>query len=285
MLNLTSPIIVKSLLEQYNIIPSKRLGQNFLIDKNILDKIVATSDLSEHDIVIEVGPGVGALTQELATRVKKVIAIEKDRKMCEILREVLKDFHNIEIVNEDILKWDVCRVCDTRQNYKVIANLPYYITSPVIRKFLESLLSPDFMVFMVQKEVGERIIAQPPHMSILAVSVQLYAQPKIVAKVSKNCFLPAPNVDSAIVKIDVNRSLCSSADKNKFFQLVKAGFAQKRKLLISNITKGLSVKREVVEQAFEKSKINVQSRAQELAINQWITLLQEIEGYIIMKAK
>lgn len=280
-MNLSSPAVLTLLLEKHNIYPSKRLGQNFLIDKNILDKIVATSDLSEHDTVIEVGPGVGVLTQELATRVKRVIAIEKDRKMCEILQEVLKDFHNVEIVNEDILKWDICRVCDTRQNYKVIANLPYYITSPVIRKFLESPLSPEFMVFMVQKEVGERIIAKPPHMSILAVSVQLYAEPKIVARVSKNCFLPAPTVDSAIVKITIRNSSDQRAiDKHAFFQLVKAGFAQKRKLLISNIVNGLSIKREIVERAFEKAKVNIQARAQELATDQWITLLQEIKDMI-----
>jgi len=137
---------------------------------------------------------------------------------------------------------------------------------------------------MVQKEVGERIIAKPPHMSMLAVSVQVYAKPKIVAKVSRNCFLPAPNVDSAIIHIDLDNSLYPKADKDKFFQLVKAGFAQKRKLLINNIVKGVAIEREVAEQAFEKTKINFQARAQELSINQWITLLQEIEGYIIISS-
>lgn len=278
-MNLTSPKVVQGLLERYNIRPRRGLGQNFLIDRNILNKIIAVPDLSKQDIVVEVGPGVGTLTQELALRVNKVIAIEKDRKMCEILTEVLKDFKNVEILNEDIL---ASRTCDVGQSYKVVANLPYYITSPVIKKFLESANQPDPMVLMVQKEVGERIIASPPNMSILSVAVQFYSQPKIIAKVSKNCFWPAPKVDSAIIKIVKNDQYTRIIEGNekKFFQLVKAGFSSKRKQLLGNIIRSFNIQRQSVQSIFQKVNLDNKIRAQELSIEQWIGLLQEIKDMI-----
>lgn len=278
MLNLTSPTIVKSLLEQHNITLSKHLGQNFLIDKNILNKIVKQADLSKDDIVVEVGPGIGVLTRELANEAKKVIAIEKDKKISEVLKEVVKDFKNIEIINEDILGW----VCDTRQGYKVIANLPYYITSPVIRKFLELSIPPDLMVLMVQKEVAQRIAAKPPNMSVLSVAVQFYSQPKIIAKVSRTCFYPIPKVDSAIIKMVKDDQYIKKikGKEKRFFQLVKAGFSSKRKQLLGNIIRSFSIPRELAEKIFNKVNLNNKIRAQELTVKQWIELLQEIKDVI-----
>lgn len=281
-MNLSSPAILKSILEKHNIHPSRRLGQNFLIDKNILNKIVQAADLTKDDTVIEVGPGVGVLTQELAGLAKKVIAIEKDRKMTEILGYVLEGIGNVEIINEDILKWEN----NQTQLYKVVANLPYYITSPVVRKFLEaSWRQPNCMVLMVQKEVADRMVAVSPDMSILAVATQFYGKPKIVAKVSKNSFWPIPKVDSAIIRITRDERYTKDArGKEKvFFRLVKVGFASKRKQLIGNLARGFNISREELEKIFNQLGFNMKVRAQELTISQWISLLQEIGGYIIMK--
>ena len=215
---------VKELLRKHNIRPSKRLGQNFLIDKDVLKKIIEAAELpasppaspnrgesqgwKPDDIVLEIGPGLGILTLELAKRVKQVIAIEKDRTLCQILENILKSkgINNVKVINKDVLKIaSSMLVSRGLKNYKVVANLPYYITSPVIRKFLECNETRQrymrYMVLMVQKEVAQRIVARPPKMNLLAVAVQFYAQPKIIDYVSKNSFWPQPKVDSAIIKI------------------------------------------------------------------------------------
>ena len=233
---------IRKLLKEYNIRPIKKLGQNFLIDKNITQKIIKTAELSKKDTVLEIGSGLGNITQELAQKAKKVIAIEKDKKLVEILKENLKDCKNVEIIAGDVLKlvWEsdsqkVGSPTPNLKKYKIVANLPFYITSPVIRMFLESDNPPQKMIFLIQKEVAQRICAQVK-MNLLAVSVQFYAQPKIIHYVSKTCFWPQPDVDSAIIKI-TPRSLRSPTpqkgvgllnnlnNRQKFFQIVKAGFA------------------------------------------------------------
>jgi len=225
------------ILKQYNIKPSKRLGQNFLIHKRVLKKIINAAKLKSDDTVLEIGPGLGILTIELAKRVKKVIAIEKDKRMCEILKQMLdvRDVRNVRIIKKDILKIPNYELPIT--DYKLIANLPYYITSPVIRKFLEinppAGGKPQLMILMVQKEVAQRIIAQPPHMNLLAIAVQFYAKPEIISCVSKKSFWPIPKVDSAIIKIFPRESaLLSASIRDKFFELVKTGFSSKRKMLL-----------------------------------------------------
>ena len=195
-MELTSPKNIKEILAKYETKASKGLGQNFLIDKNILNKILEAADLKSDDTVLEVGPGLGTLTQELAKKAKRVIAVEKDETMIEILKETLAEYKNVEVINEDILKYDL-QIAD----YKLVANIPYYLTSPLIRKFLESKNPPKEIVLMMQKEVAQRICAKPGDMSLLAVSVQFYADAKIISIVSKNCFYPAPKIDSAIIKI------------------------------------------------------------------------------------
>jgi len=275
---------IKNLLKKYNIHPLKKLGQNFLIDENVLKKIIESTGLNSNDTVLEIGPGLGILTLELAKRVKKVIAIEKDGILCQVLRDILKTqkVSNVEVINEDILKTRY-KIQDTR--YKLVANLPYYITSPVIRKFLEAEQKPKAMVLMVQKEVGQRIMAKPPHMNLLAISVQFYAEPEIITYVSKKSFCPAPKVDSAIIKIIPKQ--IPKIDTEKFFKLVKAGFSSKRKFLISNLSREFplkagqpwaeKIKKEKLKTLLEELNINPKVRAENLSIDDWTKIYETIK--------
>ena len=213
-MNLCSPSVIKNLCKELDIRPTKSKGQNFLIDGNILNKIVQAADLKKTDTVLEVGPGLGCLTMELAKRAGKVISVELDRKLAAYLREMIQEYNNVEIVEGDILKLGVRGPANRagRQGsgtayslfpvgYKIVANLPYNITSRFLRKFLTAENKPSEMVLMIQKEVAQRICAKAGDMSLLAVSVQYYGQPKIVDYVSKNCFWPSPEVDSAILRV------------------------------------------------------------------------------------
>lgn len=286
-MDLTSKKDLKELLDKYSSKPNKGLGQCFLVNKKTFEEIIKAADLNQNDIVLEIGPGIGNLTSELAKRVKKVAAIEKDLKMCEILKETLKEFKNIEIINEDILKLDIKRYL--AENYKIIANLPYYLTSPAIRKFLESENPPESMVLMIQKEVAQRIIAKPPKMSILAVSVQFYSIPKIINYVPKKYFWPSPKVDSAIIKLAVNKKQ-SAVNKKLFFQIVKAGFSQPRKQLLNNFSKilkldkpaeiskskNLAGREEIIFWLLE-NKIEPAQRAETLSVENWINLTKTFD--------
>jgi len=270
----------------------KHLGQNFLTDKDVLKKIITAAELKPDDIVLEIGPGTGILTFELAKKVKGVIAIEKDKRMCEILENELnvRNVRNVQIVNADILKifppeadqpWAGNEFSMT--NYKIVANIPYYLTSPLIRKFLEAGNQPKLMVLMVQKEVAQRICpprrarssgeagAKPPKMSLLSIAVQFYAEPKIIAYVSKNSFYPVPKVDSAILKIEprMNANL-EPNERELFFKLVKQGFSAKRKMLKNN----LKINGEILE----KINLNPKIRPEELSVSDWIKLFTLLKG-------
>jgi len=267
---------VRGLLKKYKISPVKWLGQNFLIDEKVLRKIIEAAELSENDIVLEVGPGIGNLTAELAKRVKKVIAIEKDKKMVEILRETLKNFTNIEIIEGDILKINLKPY--TSKPYKVVANIPYYLTSPLIRKFVETVeVKPQLLVLMVQKEVAQRICTKPPDMSILAVSVQFYAKAEIISFVSKKSFWPQPKVDSAIIKIIPRKSaLPIRVNPLLFFKVVRAGFSQPRKQLANNFSKKLGIDKIKVREWLLKNKIQPTQRAETLNLEDWINLTKSL---------
>lgn len=260
---------VKILLKKYGIRPLKSLGQNFLIDERVFDRIIRAAELSDNEIVLEVGPGIGNLTLKLGERAQKVIAIEKDKKMCEILKKVLEDQNvkNIKIIEQDALKLDFSQY--TQKPYKLIANLPYYITSPVIRKFLELKKPPESMILMVQKEVAQRICAKPPKLSLLAVSVQFYAKPKIISYVSKKSFWPRPKIDSAIIKIIPFKVGWSKKYTEKFFEIVKAGFSHPRKQLINNLSKGLSLEKQRIEKWLLRNKIQPSQRAETLSVDNW----------------
>ncbi|MDP2637247.1 MAG: 16S rRNA (adenine(1518)-N(6)/adenine(1519)-N(6))-dimethyltransferase RsmA, partial [bacterium] len=192
---------IKNMLSEAGLRPKKGLGQHFLVAKPFLDLISKAAGLKKTDTVLEIGPGLGVLTETLAKKAKKVVAVEKDGELVGLLEELTVGMKNIEVIHSDILKLDPSHIPAFQHSYKVVANLPYYITSPVIRMFLEAKVQPTVMVLMVQKEVGQRICAKPPKMSLLAVSVQFYAKPEIIAVVSKNAFWPQPKVDSAILKL------------------------------------------------------------------------------------
>ncbi len=254
-MNLLSPKYIKELLEKHGTSPLKRLGQNFLVNKGVAEKVSKAADLKPDDIVLEIGPGIGVLTQELAKKAQKIIAVEKDPKMTEILKETLSGFKNVQIINKDILKFPVNSEqrtannkelfivrCSLSANYKVVANLPFYITAPTIRKFLETEYPPKEMVLMVQKEVAQRICARPPKMTILAVSVQFYAKPEIISYISKKSFWPQPKVDGAILKISAFNQRRKPAFNQRFFRIVKAGFSHPRKQLANNLANILKLK-------------------------------------------
>jgi len=276
-MDLFSKRAIKDLLKKYDILPKKRFGQNFLIDKLALKKILKAADLKEKDLVLEIGPGIGNLTQELAKKTKMVVAVEKDPKMVEILKETVGDFKNIKIIQANILKighWAL----GIGHSYKIVANLPYYIVSPAIRNFLEGKNPPKLMVLMVQKEVGRRICAKPPDMNLLAVSVQFFAKPKIISFVSKKSFWPQPKVDGAIIKIanikSVNDPRRKSAFNQRFFTIVKSGFSQPRKQLINNLSKKLKVDRRKIKSWLLKNKIQPNRRAETLSLRDWLKLTE-----------
>jgi len=278
-MDLTSKKIIKSLLKKYQARPLKRFGQNFLIDKKIIEKIIIASNLGPKDIILEIGPGIGNLTADLAKGAKKVIAVEKDPRMCEILKELLESWNisSVKIINVDILKIENWKLFENWklkiENYKVVANLPYYIVSPVIRKFLENTGGrPLQMILMVQKEVAQRICAKPPNMSILAVSVQFYAKPEIISFVSKKSFWPSPKVDSAIIKIIPKKLLAKPGLAKLFFRIVKAGFSQPRKQIVNNLSKMLKLDKEKAKSWLLKNNIQPERRAETLTIKDWISL-------------
>ena len=271
---------IENLLKKYQLRSSKRLGQNFLIDEGVLRKIIEAANLSENDIVLEVGPGIGNLTVELAKKVKKVIAIEKDQDLVRILKELLDCWkvRNVRIVEGDIRKIENCKL-KIENCYKVVANIPYYLTSPLIRKFLEASNAPKEMILMVQKEVAQRICAKPPKMSILAVSVQFYAKPEIISFVSKKSFWPQPKVDSAIIKIASRQFgvLVSRQFRERFFRIVKTGFSQPRKQLANNLSNGLKMDKGKVKNWLLKNNIQPTQRAETLTIEDWINLAKNLK--------
>lgn len=276
LMNLSSKRNLKSLLKKHYIQPSKGLGQNFLVGKEIIKRVIGAADLKPADTVLEIGPGLGTLTLELAKKAKKVIAVEKDQKMVGILKETLKAFENVEVIQNDILKIEEKNLLSL-ENYKIVANLPFYLTAPVIRKFLESKNQPKEMILLVQKEVGQRICAKPPDMNLLAVSAQIYAEVKIINYVSKKSFWPQPKVDSAIIKIvpfeikTCNHRI-SLRKRNLFFKIVKAGFSQPRKQLINNLSNGLKIDKIKTEKWLLKNNIQPTQRAETLNVKDWIKL-------------
>lgn len=274
-MDILSPKIIKELLSRYSAAPLKRLGQNFLINPGVLKKIIAAADLGGEETVLEIGPGLGTLTQELAKQAKKVIAVEKDKKIVEILKETMNGYKNVEIIEGDILKlnnWPI----EQLNNYIIVANLPYYIASPVIRKFLETENPPSEMVLMVQKEVAQRVCAKPPNMSLLSVSVQFYAEPKIISFVSKGSFWPSPKVDSAILRLNPHKKH-RDIEISKFFSIVRAGFSSPRKQLIGNLSNRLKLQRHIIEQVLKKAGIGPSQRAETLSLEDWIKISQQLE--------
>lgn len=266
---------VKRLLRQSGLKAKKGLGQHFLIDEKALETIVIAAELSPEDIVIEVGPGLGVLTIELARRAGKVIAVELDTKLASLLKRRLASLPNVNIVNADILKVSPSQLLGGENNYKVVANLPYYVTSPILRYFVEASPKPSLMVVMVQKEVGIAIAASPGKMSLLAISLQVYSKPKIISYVSSQSFYPPPKVDSAIVRFDLfPEPAVKIADIDGFFKVVRCGFSSPRKQLRNSLAHGLEVKPAEVGLLLEKARIEPQRRAETLSLEEWARLYE-----------
>ncbi|MEN8905160.1 MAG: 16S rRNA (adenine(1518)-N(6)/adenine(1519)-N(6))-dimethyltransferase RsmA, partial [Clostridiales bacterium] len=222
------------LTKKYDVTPKKVLGQNFLYDNNVIRKMIDNTNLTEEDIVIEIGPGLGSLTTELYKHCDKVIAYEIDKKLVSVLEDMFFRNDRVVIVNKDILKVDIGNDLNKYNNMKIIANLPYYITTPIIFKFLESNLNINQIMIMIQKEVADRIIAKPGTKTYgaLSIAVQYFSDPKIIMNVSPNCFFPQPKVQSSVVKLDINRTKKESViNKEFFFNFIKFAFGQRRKTL------------------------------------------------------
>jgi 16S rRNA (adenine1518-N6/adenine1519-N6)-dimethyltransferase len=289
----------KEICKFYNIQPSRSKGQNFLIAEDVYERIIAASDLKKNDIVLEVGPGLGFLTAKLAVKAGLVMAIELDDKLAGYLREKISTdkIGNVKIFNENVLDLDLENTKYEIRNtkYKIVANLPYNITSVFIRKFLTAVHKPEKMILMLQKEVAERICAKPGEMSLLALSVQFFSEPEIVSYVPKENFWPMPKVDSAIIRItchsresgnpvksangDVSGSRVKPGmtDEKEFFRLAKIGFSAKRKMLKNNLAGGLHTTPAEVEKTLIKIGLNPKARAEELAIGDWKNLTFEFK--------
>jgi 16S rRNA (adenine1518-N6/adenine1519-N6)-dimethyltransferase len=270
----------KKLLRRSNLTARKGLGQHFLVDSETLKIIIAAADLSQEDTVIEVGPGLGILTRELAERAGWVIAIELDNRFAAALKKSLGSFDNVVIINRDvlgvspemILREGPAEVPVEISSYKVVANLPYYITSPVIRHFLEASVKPEVMVLMVQKEVAETIAAQPGKQSLMSISVRLYGRPEIIAYVPAASFYPAPEVDSAILRIDLYSRPAVDVDRAGFFRLVRAGFTASRKQVVNSLAYGLGLSKVDVRSLLEKVGIDPRRRAETFTLEEWARL-------------
>ncbi len=260
----------KYLGQAYGFKPARERGQNFLIAPDVYRQIIKAAELKKDDIILEVGPGFGFLTAQLAPAVKKVIAVEVDKKLAEVLQTGLlaQKIDNVEIVRQNILKVNPASLPAV---YKIVANLPYNITSIFLRRFLTAANKPSLMVLMLQKEVAERICAQPPQMSLLAVSVQFYARPQIISLVKRHNFWPQPAVDSAIVKFKI-KSRKPEAKEDKFFQLVKFGFAARRKMLKNNLAAGYRRPAAEIEKQLSLANLKPNCRAQDLSLADWLRL-------------
>lgn len=292
MLDLTDLKTIKSLLTYYNVSANKKLGQHFLIEKEAIEVMTKAAELTKSDFVVEIGPGFGVLTLPVAELAGRVLAIETDKKILEILKAVGSGYSNLEIMPASILKltgdylhdrfqeWSKAMSGKTR--YKMVSNLPYYITSNIIKLFLDTQKKPEMIVVMVQKEVAERIIAEAGEMSILAISVQIYGKPEIVRIVPRTSFWPKPEVDSAILKITTyKKPPYDIPDQKRFFRIVKAGFGEKRKQIHNSIGGGLRLDPEVVDEILIKSGIDPTARPQDLIIEQWVNLYHNLEGHLV----
>jgi 16S rRNA (adenine1518-N6/adenine1519-N6)-dimethyltransferase len=263
----------RHLLQRYGLHPKKGLGQNFLVEEAALRRIVTAADLTESDTVLEIGPGLGALTRHLAVAAGRVVAVELDDRFIPVLREQLAGVSNVELIEGDILALDPAALVGGP--YKVVANLPYYITAAVLRHLLESTPRPELMVLTVQLEVAQRLTAQPGEMSLLAISVQYYGPVRQVARIKAGSFYPRPEVDSAVVRVDLDRDPpLTGPDERCFFRVVRAGFSQRRKQLRNSLKAGLGLPAKEIEAALAAAGIDPRRRAETLSLDEWGKLAQ-----------
>jgi len=260
------------LLRRLGLRPRKRLGQHFLVDGRALDRIVASAELTPDDAVLEIGAGLGTLTLALAAAAGRVVAVEVDPRLVEVLEERLSAAENVRLVHGDILAFDPADLMEG-QPYKVVANLPYGITAAVLRHLLEARLPPERMVVTVQREVAERIVARRGRMSLLAVSVQFYGRPEILFRLKPGAFYPPPAVESAVVRIDRHaRPPVPVKDVEWFFRVVRAGFSQPRKQLRNSLAAGLGIEASEARSALQRAGLDPRLRAERLGLEEWARL-------------
>ncbi|MCE9645195.1 MAG: 16S rRNA (adenine(1518)-N(6)/adenine(1519)-N(6))-dimethyltransferase RsmA [Chloroflexi bacterium] len=258
-----------AVLKRFHLRADKALGQNFLQDASVLEKIVLAAEIQKEDCILEIGPGLGSLTRYLALAARQVTAVELDPDLLAPLKAVLTPYQNVRLVQGDILKLAVSELID-QPEYIVAANIPYNITSAIIRHLLESSPKPRRVVLTIQKEVAERICAKPGDLSLLALSVQVYGRPGIAATIPASAFHPAPKVDSAILRIDIyDEPLVPAGMLKTFFKLTRAGFGQKRKTLRNSLSAGLHIPASAAESMLASAEIDFMRRAETLSIEEW----------------
>ena len=271
------PLNAANILKRHGLRADKSLGQNFLQDPIALEKIVAVAEIRPSDSVLEIGPGLGSLTRYLAISAKQVVAVELDEKLIPPLKAVIAPHANIRLIQGDILEFTPSDLVD-QAGYLVVANIPYYITSAIIRHLLENDPKPRRIVLTIQKEVANRICATPGDMSLLALSVQVYGKPRIAARIPAGAFFPAPNVDSAVLCVDVYpEPQIEKGLLDAFFKLIKAGFSQKRKTLRNSLSSGLHISPASAVDYLTQAGIDPQRRAETLSITEWHRLCQIIK--------
>jgi len=268
---------LSALLKKYNLRPDKNLGQNFLTDPGILDQIVKAAEVNSQDTVLEIGAGLGHLTSRLALSARQVVAVELDKRLISALEDNLKPFSNIRIVQGDILKLDPSSLV-SEDNYLVVANIPYYITSSIIRILLESGVKPKRIILTIQYEVAQRITAISGQMSVLALSVLMYGEPVLMKRIPADAFYPSPKVDSAVLRIDLYpEPILPQEQRETYFKLVKAGFLHKRKTLRNSLSTGLKWPPVKTESLLSTAEIDPQRRAQTLSLSEWIELTNQYD--------
>lgn len=275
------------ILKKYNFNFQKKFGQNFLIDTHVLEKIIVQAEVTGEDVVLEIGPGIGTMTQYLCENAKKVIAVEIDASLIPILRDTLSEYDNVKIINADILKLDIRKLIEEESGgrpVKVVANLPYYITTPIIMELLEKKINVESITVMVQKEVAQRIQSQAgtKEYGAISLAVQYYAKPEIVANVPPNCFMPRPNVSSAVIRMKLYQSPpVQVKDEAKLFGLIRASFSQRRKTLVNGIgnAAGSPYTKEQAAQALTQMGLPETIRGEKLTLEQFATLSDILESY------
>jgi len=281
-MKLYAPSTIQAIKERHNFQLSKSLGQNFITDKSVIERIVEGSDVGEDDLVIEIGPGIGVLTAEAAESAAKVVAIEIDKKLIPILAETLADYDNIRVINQDILKTDINEIIREEREagsftggVKIMGNLPYYITTPIIMGILEKGVEADSITIMMQKEVADRIKAAPGGKiyGAISVAVQYYCEVEQVASVPKEVFVPRPKVDSAVLKLSIRKERpVDLIDEKSFFACIKAGFGQRRKTLLNSLTGVNGLPKEDIKEILEAAGVDPARRAETLDINEFAAI-------------
>jgi 16S rRNA (adenine1518-N6/adenine1519-N6)-dimethyltransferase len=275
--DLTNIHELRNLLYTHHMQPNKSFGQNFLIDRSVLRRIIEAAEINAGDQVLELGAGTGVLTRELARHARRVVAVELERDMLSLLAETTRNFANVELIERNLLYVDPAEIFGA-EAYKLVANLPYYITAPTFRHFLESANPPRLLVVMVQYEVAQRIVAAPGDLSLLGVSIQFYGKPDIVAHVPARAFYPAPKVDSAILRVDLKDEVpLAHRQRDSFFRLVQAGFSERRKQIHNSLARGLHRKDAEVQAWLKAAGIDPGRRAETLSIEEWLQLWHQME--------